>query len=253
MLSYYSKLSSEVYDLDKYIGLSYGDVEFYSERLKSCKGKILEPGVGTGRILIPLLENGFNIDGFDVSDDMLKICRKNCQNRGLNPNLFKEQMETFSLDEKYDAIIVPTGTFLLIHEREDSIKALKNFYNHLTNSGKLIIDLFLQTDLSIEKTSTRTWETKDGDIITLESKIVEVDYINQYTISHNRYEKWRNGTLIQTELERFPLRWYGVEEFKLILEQIGFKDITISADYNYGQYPTNSSEVITYEAVANKN
>ncbi len=144
MLSYYSKLSSEVYDLDKYIGLSYGDVEFYSERLKSCKGKILEPGVGTGRILIPLLENGFNIDGFDVSDDMLKICRKNCQNRGLNPNLFKEQMETFSLDEKYDAIIVPTGTFLLIHEREDSIKALKNFYNHLTNSGKLIIDLFLQ-------------------------------------------------------------------------------------------------------------
>lgn len=54
MLSYYSKLSSEVYDIDKYIGLSFGDVEFYRERLASCKGNILEPGVGTGRILIPL-------------------------------------------------------------------------------------------------------------------------------------------------------------------------------------------------------
>src|SRR5690625_3841203 len=58
MFSYYSKLSSEVYDIDKYIGLSFGDVEFYSERLDSCAGPVLEPGVGTGRILIPLLEKG---------------------------------------------------------------------------------------------------------------------------------------------------------------------------------------------------
>lgn len=249
MLGYYNKLSSEVYDMDKYIGLSFGDVEFYSERLASCTGAILEPGVGTGRILIPLLEKGLKVDGFDVSEEMLKICRNNCEKRGLNPNLFEGKMESVSLETKYEAIIVPTGTFLLLHKREDSIKALKNFYNHLTNSGRLIIDIFLQTDLSIDKVSTRTWECKNGEMITLESKIVEVDYINQYTISHNRYEKWRNGELIQTELERFPLRWYGVEEFKMILEQIGFKNIIISADYKYGQYPTESSQMITFEAV----
>lgn len=57
---------------------------------------------------------------------------------------------------------------------------------------------------------------------------------------------------MQTELERFPLRWYGVEEFKMILENIGFTDIVISADYKYGQYPTDSSQTITFEAVANK-
>ena len=51
MLGYYSKLSSEVYDLDKYIGHSFGDVEFYSDRLAWCKGNILEPGVGTGHSL----------------------------------------------------------------------------------------------------------------------------------------------------------------------------------------------------------
>lgn len=89
----------------------------------------------------------------------------------------------------------------------------------------------------------------NGDIITLESKIVEVDYINQYTVSHNRYEKWREGVLIQTELERFPLQWYGLEEFKLILESTGFKDIVISSDYKFGQYPSNVKDVITFEAV----
>lgn len=252
MLGFYSNLSSEVYDLDKFVGRSFGDVEFYRERLASCQGHILEPGVGTGRILIPLLESGFKVDGFDVSKEMIEICRRNCEERGLHPNVFKGEMESFSLDKNYEAIIVPTGTFLLLHRREDSIKALKNFYHHLTNGGKVMIDIFLQTDISIGQISTRKWECENGDCITLENKTVEVDYINQFTVSHGRYEKWRNGALIQSELEQFPLRWYGVEEFKLLLEQVGFEDIVISADYRYGHYPTNSNQTITFEAVADK-
>lgn len=252
MLSYYSKLSSQVYDLDKPIGHSFGDVEFYRERLADCKGPILEPATGTGRLLIPLLESGLHVDGFDSSEDMLSICRANCESRGMNPMLFNGKMETFSLDKKYEAIIVPTGTFLLLHDREESIKALNNFYHHLRNGGRLILDLFLQSDISLGKISTRTWECENGEVITLESKQVEVDYIKQYLISHGRYEKWRNGTLIQTELERFPLRWYGVEEFKLILQEIGFEDIIISADYKLGQYPVNTDQLITFEAVAKK-
>ena len=252
MLSYYNKLSSEVYDLNKYIGLSFGDVEFYSDRLASCEGNILEPGAGTGRILIPLLEKGLKVDGFDGSEEMLKICRHNCEIRGLQPNLFKGKMESFSLDRKYEAIIIPTGTFLLLHEREDSLNALKNFYHHLSDGGRLIIDIFLQTDLTVGNVSTRIWKSRNEEMITLESKIVEVDFINQYTISHNRYEKWLNGQLIQTELERFPLRWYGVEEFKSVLEQIGFRDFVISADYIHGEYPTNLTQTITFEAMAKK-
>lgn len=252
MLGYYNKLSSEVYDIDKYIGLSFGDVEFYSDRLASCEGNILELGIGTGRILIPLLEKGLKVDGFDVSEEMLKICRNNCKNRGLHPELFAGKMESFALDTKYEAIIVPTGTFLLLHKREDSLNALKNFYNHLFDGGKLILDIFLQTDLTIGNVSTRTWQSQDEGIITLESQIVEVDSVSQFTIAHNRYEKWNNGQLAQTELERFPLRWYGVEEFRTILEQIGFEDIVISADYEHGNYPINSTQTITFEAVANK-
>lgn len=252
MLNYYGRLSSEVYDIDKPIGYSFGDVEFYMDRLESCKGTILEPATGTGRILIPLLEKGLNVDGFDSSKDMLKICENNCRKRDLNPKLFEAKMESFFYDTKYDAIIVPTGTFLLLHKREDSIKALKNFYKHLSNGGRLILDIFLQTDISISTVSTKTWECSNGDIITLENKVVEVDYINQYTVSHGRYEKWREGVLLQTELEYFPLRWYGVEEFKLILEDIGFKNIVISSDYKFGQYPSNSEGIITFEAVAIK-
>lgn len=40
MLAYYNKLSSEVYDLDKYIGRSFGDLEFYREILASCRRSV---------------------------------------------------------------------------------------------------------------------------------------------------------------------------------------------------------------------
>jgi len=252
MLSYYGRLSSEVYDIDKPVGHSFGDVEFYIDRLSLCRGRILEPATGTGRVLVPLLEKGFTVDGFDSSKDMLNICRDNCRKKGLNPILFEAKMESFIQETEYDAIIVPTGTFLLLHQRADSIRALQNFHKHLCAGGRLIVDISMQTNISTGTVSTRTWNCSNGDIITLESKIVEVDYINQYTVSHGRYEKWRDGVLVQTELECFPLRWYGVEEFKLILESTGFKDIIISANYKFGKYPSNAEEMIAFEAVAIK-
>ncbi|MDN7242933.1 class I SAM-dependent methyltransferase [Planococcus sp. N028] len=252
MLGYYSSLSSEVYDLDKPVGSSFGDIEYYTERLATCTGSILEPAAGTGRLLVPLLEQGFQVDGFDVSGDMLAICRDNCEKRGFAPALFEAKMESFSLDKKYGAIVIPTGTFLLLHEREESLEALRNFHHHLADGGKLIVDLFLPSELELGKLSVRKWETANGDVITVESQIVEVDPIKQYRVSQARYEKWRNGRLMQTELERYPLRWYGVEEFRMILEHIGFEDITVSADFQYGQYPTRAGQTMTFEATANK-
>lgn len=249
MLNYYSKLSTEVYDLDKPVGSSFGDIEYYLERLKGTAGRILEPAVGTGRMMIPLLQAGFEVDGFDVSPEMLAKCRDNCRIRGLHPELFEERMESFTAGQKYGAIILPTGTFLLLHEREQSLQALHNFHQHLETGGRFIVDLYLPGNIELEKSSTRTWSLENGDTMTLESKKVEVDWVNQYTVSHNRYEKWRDGKLIETELERFPMRWYGVAEFKLLLEQIGFTAITISTDYRYGESPTGAGQCITFEAV----
>lgn len=248
MLGYYSRLSSEVYDLDKPIGSSFGDIEYYLERLASCKGRILEPATGTGRLLVPLLEKGFQVDGFDVSEEMLQVCRTNCEERGLTPKLFNAKMESFAVAEKYAAIVIPTGTFLLLHEREQSLQALQNFYHHLETEGRLIVDLHVPSDIELEKTSTRTWQAANGDTLTVESKKIEVDWIQQYFVSQGRYERWQEGRLIQTELERYPMRWYGVEEFKDILVKIGFSDISISTGYRFGEYPKNANSIITFEA-----
>ncbi|MDP5272834.1 class I SAM-dependent methyltransferase [Chengkuizengella axinellae] len=249
MLSSYSSLATEVYDITKPIGHSFGDIEFYLERLKGCTGSILEPAVGSGRMLIPLLEAGFLVDGIDNSPEMLTSCSDRCKERGFTPNLYEGKMQDFKLENKYEAVIVPTGSILLLENREESLQALQTFYEHLLPGGRLIIDIFLQTDFNLNQVSTSTWTTPDHNVITLESKIVEVDFLNQYTIKYLKYEKWSNGKLIETELQRFPLRWYGVEEFKGILEKIGFTNIVISSNYKYGELPKDANQSITFEAI----
>ncbi len=63
----YGALATEVYELDKPIGHSFGDVEYYIRQLSGVSGRILEPAAGTGRVLIPLLEAGFELEGLDSS------------------------------------------------------------------------------------------------------------------------------------------------------------------------------------------
>jgi hypothetical protein len=158
------------------------------------------------------------------------------------------------LPNKYEAIIIPGGSFLLIEQRAEAIEVLNRLYDHLETGGRLMLDLFLPGN-NYNSSDIGSWggsathHFPNGDIITMEGKGVEADlFFHQYKVDYLKYEKWRNGELIQTELQRFALRWYGVEEFKYILESIGFTDVTVSADFEYGKPPTNGKQKFVYEA-----
>ncbi|WP_042461923.1 class I SAM-dependent methyltransferase [Neobacillus dielmonensis] len=247
--STYGELCTEVYDVTKPIGSFWG-MDYYLDRLKEVKGPILEAMAGSGRILIPLLEAGLSVDGSDSSRSMLASCEQRCAERGITPNLYEGSLQELSLPNKYDAIFIGGASFLLIENRDDSLQALDRIYHQLNKAGKLIIDLELPSpDLEIERIKTSTVILPDGHIITIENKLVEVDWYNQFTVSYIKYEKWNNGVLVNTELQRFALRWYGIEEFKMILEKIGFTDIIVSADYQFGNQPTKSTTLYTFECI----
>ncbi|GKV54081.1 methyltransferase [Sporosarcina sp. NCCP-2222] len=251
--SYYGELCTEVYDITKPVGHSFGEeIPYYIERLKSCKGPILEAMVGSGRFLIPLLEAGYHVEGVDYSADMLLSCRERCLERGLAPLLYEADIKELSMTQRYEAILIPAGSFQLIEERNEAMEVLKRLYEHLEPGGRLILDLFLP-EAQFKKigmvVANSTFSLPDGDTITMEEKLIEADLFQQSIVSYLRYEKWRNGNLMQTELQRFAIRWYGVEEFKLILQSIGFTDVVVSADYQYGTMPKSHDQTFTFEAV----
>src|SRR5690348_18138955 len=71
----YGRLVAEVYELDKPVGSSFPALKYYTRQLAGVTGRILEPAAGTGRVLVPLLEAGFAVEGLDISPDILAVCR----------------------------------------------------------------------------------------------------------------------------------------------------------------------------------
>ncbi len=245
----YQSLSAWVYQIDKPIGKSFGDVEYYQSRLQGITGPILEPAVGTGRILIPLLQAGLAVQGFDLSTAMLTHCQNNLKQFGFDSHtVWQDDMTSFQCPQNMAAIIIPTGTFLLLDNEQKAIRALQCCFEQLQSGGKLLIDTCLQHNFVLGQSSSREFYADDEHLITLHTTHADIDYIEQVTTSHHKYEHWHHGKLINSEWEVFRLKWFGVAEFTRLLAQMGFVDISISADYQYLHTPNNQTEVMTFEA-----
>lgn len=241
----YGTLASEVYELDKPIGHSFGDVEYYTRRLADVTGRILEPACGTGRILIPLLETGLGVEGLDSSPEMLAICRRHCRDRGLDPILCQADMTTFTQPGTFHAIIMPTGSITLLDGRKETLPALRAFRESLVPGGRLIVDI-PPPILVTEPEPMRYWR-RDSHLWTLQTMHIDYDPAANQTTRFLRYEKWTSGSLIATELQLFRLQHWSIHEFGDLLEETGFTDIKVTSDYQ-DQAPTPGSETWTFHA-----
>jgi SAM-dependent methyltransferase len=109
---HYGSLCSELYDLTKPIGGHYPDVPYYRRRLTAIGGRVLEAAVGTGRLLVPLLQAGLHVEGIDSSAEMLTYCRRNCTVAGVEAALHCGALETMDLPHRYAAIVISLGSFM---------------------------------------------------------------------------------------------------------------------------------------------
>ena len=243
----YGAMCTEVYDLDKPPG-SLPDVPFYLDRLAGTQGPILEAAVGTGRLLIPLMEAGLQVEGFDRSADMLASCARHCGERGLAPALRQSRFQDFSYDHDFAAILVPVGTFNLLDDFAEGLAVLRRFFDHLRPGGRLLIDLLPLGYLTNERPDMRTWTTPSGDLLRIEGRMVEIDLLHQRRVTHDRYERWRDGRLVESELEVMAFRIWGLKEFELALAAAGFGEISVGADHQAGRRPGRSSRILNFEA-----
>ena len=98
-LDTYLSLCTEVYDLSKPTPPEDA-YAFYRSYAIQAKGPILEPMCGTGRFLIPLLAEGFNVHGFDASDHMLEVLHTKARAQNLQATVWKDFVEDLKNLEK---------------------------------------------------------------------------------------------------------------------------------------------------------
>ena len=77
----YSGLDAEFYD--ELLEGEMDDLQFWDELLKSNGGTALEVGCGTGRILMPLVQQGHVVDGMDNSKRMVALLKEKASHLNL--------------------------------------------------------------------------------------------------------------------------------------------------------------------------
>jgi len=111
------------------------DLSFWLELAHRQGGPILELGCGTGRVLIPLAEFGYQCYGLDHNPQMLDFVHKQTPSiTTKNINTIQADLTSFELDIKFPMIILPCNTFSTLDET--SRKSVLSCVNkHLSKGG----------------------------------------------------------------------------------------------------------------------
>jgi SAM-dependent methyltransferase len=244
----YGSIAAEIYDIDKPFG-ALPDTAFHLERFAGFGRPILEPACGSGRTLVPLLEAGLEVAGFDPSEDMLARCRARCAAGGFNPDLSRQRFEDFAYDRRFGAVLVPVGSFTLIDDFAVALSVLRRFHHHLEPGGVVVLDIQGLSFLAARGEDRRRWTAPGGDLLTCEGTRTVTDWLRQRAETTYRYERWRDGTLVESQIDLMAQRYWGLDEFRLALEAAGFADVSVTGGYDRGRAPRATDRVWTFEAV----
>ncbi len=118
------------------------DTGYFMDKILSTRGKVLEIGVGTGRFFIDALAKGADIYGIDISRNMVDVLKKKLASEN-HYRIITGDACSMKLDSRFDLIIAPFRVFAHVLDTKNQLLFLNNVYEHLTDKGIFIFDLFV--------------------------------------------------------------------------------------------------------------
>lgn len=226
------------------------EMDYLQQQIQRYGQPVLDLACGAGRLLAPLAKDGIDIDGCDLSEDMLARTRERLDREGTSAELFNQAMHELDLPRRY-RVIYCIGSFGLAGSRMDDLEALKRCYTHLRPGGALILniqsdytspDAFDQLLQDYRDTLPRPWPDEgkeyvdeDGTVYISKIRWLEVDPLAQFLLREIRVEKWQDDKLVAEEEHLLTGRYYFVNEFDWMLRLAGFDDIILHGDYEEQQ------------------
>jgi SAM-dependent methyltransferase len=187
------------------------DVGFYVSEASKGGGPVVELGIGTGRIAIPIARKGIRVIGVDSSREMLTACARRAQAEDVADlvDLRLGDLRRPPLAEQVPLVICPFRSYLHLADDGERVDALKAAHAALVPGGRLIFDVF---------------EPKPDDIVETQDRWLEREP-GIYERAH-----WDEGARTLTLSVRGPegaatmsLAWTSREEWQQLLEECGFE------------------------------
>jgi ubiquinone/menaquinone biosynthesis C-methylase UbiE len=139
------------------------DVPFYVQEAVQSGGPVLELGVGTGRIAVPIAAAGIEVVGVDLSEGMLEVARERAELAGVQLDLRLGDMRDPPIDGEFPLVICPFRSLLHMETDADRRMALRAVSRGLSpGHGRFVFDVFTPSVDDIADTHGRYLEREPG-------------------------------------------------------------------------------------------
>lgn len=189
------------------------DVGFYVAEARKASGTVVELGVGTGRIAVPIAQKGVRVIGVDSSAAMLEACRGAAHSAGVESlvdlRLGDLREPPVSALDGVEAVLCPFRSYLHLPDDRARRDALRAVHALLPADGSLVFDVFAPQPDDIAETHGRWLEREPGIY-----ERAEWD-AEARTLRLSVRDDWRQATM--------QLAWVSAEEWQRLLEEARFE------------------------------
>lgn len=103
-------------------------------------GPVLELGIGTGRIALPLASNGLTVHGIETSEEMIEKLRAKPGGESISVTI--GDFANVDVPGRYSLIYVVFNTFFALTSQEEQVRCFANCASHLAAGGAFLIEAF---------------------------------------------------------------------------------------------------------------
>lgn len=104
-------------------------------------GSALEFAIGTGRIALPLAAKGIQVDGIELSPDMVEQLRTKPGSQSIN--VISGDMCSATTNRHYALVYLVYNTIFNLLTADDQVRCFENAVRHLTPQGHFVVEAAL--------------------------------------------------------------------------------------------------------------
>lgn len=226
------------------------DLDMYQNFAESSGGPILELACGSGRVLLPLAQAGYDIVGVDTSAPMLALAQQRVEEMGtpVRCELLQQDMVRMRLGRKFRMAFIALGSFAHIITRKEQQQALITIRTHLSVGGLFLLDISnadarYMEDLAGQVLHQGTWKQNDETMLTHFVSPASSPAQHLLELTHF-YDQHKQGGSVERTTVTTHLYLFECSEMELLLEQAGFGVKDVYGDYELGAYQLDSPRMI---------
>lgn len=196
------------------VGL-FSSEEQLIEKFFKPESTVLDIGCGTGRTTIPLIKNGFNVIGIDLSPEMIAVAKDQAQKFNANGNF--EVMDALEMrfeSLSFHNVFFSFNGFEQVPGEVNREKVLRNVFSILKNQGYFIFTA--RSGLAFCSKRSIAWA------------LIFIEYLYQRWVKGNSH--WEFGDKIRKGNYVHYLNPFKV---KTLVKKIGFEILYFNSEKNF--------------------